>query len=84
MEFTEEAKKGLQKYLDHLKGQKDTTVDLFEFPDLLPQPVVDILMEHLEVETYEDCNRLADLLEPHGYVFDYGLDAVPYNLRKAG
>lgn len=32
--------------------------------------------------TYEDCKQFLLELNDHGYTFEYGLDALPFNLRK--
>lgn len=57
-------------------------MDLFETPEKLPQEVQNILLEEEEIENYVQCTTLQVKLKPHGYTFDFGLDAVPYNLRK--
>lgn len=56
-------------------------IDLFETPELLPLEIQNLL-ELFTVQTYETCAELLIKLIPLGYTFDYGLDAVPYNLRK--
>lgn len=57
--------------------------DLFEYPELLPQEVHDILDKYCEMDTtYENCNTLIDELRSIGYTCEYGLDASPYNLTK--
>lgn len=57
--------------------------DLFETPELLPAQVQAVLEEFSEMEeSYENCGKLQEALEPHGYTFDWYLDAVPQNLRK--
>lgn len=58
--------------------------DLFEYPELLPQNVNDIIERFAEEDdySYESCDKLYDELYLVGYTFDYGLDAEPYNLRK--
>lgn len=55
--------------------------DLFEFYLELPKEVQKIIST-FEDETYEECRRLEKELLPHGYKFDWGLDAQPFNLRK--
>lgn len=61
----------------------ETTIDLFERYDLLPDDIQEILMKHAEAdETYENCANLEAELKPLGYTFEWGLDAIPYNLRK--
>jgi hypothetical protein len=57
--------------------------DLFNTPELLPQEVRDIIEKYEEMDTcYEMCQKLIEELEPHGYTCDYGLDAIPYELKK--
>lgn len=57
--------------------------DLFENYDALPENVRNVLDEHLSEENdYETLQKLEEELKPLGYTFDYGLDAVPMNLRK--
>lgn len=63
--------------------------DLFSMYWLLPDSVQDIYeesgnMENDGVDTYEICAFLENALSPLGYAFDYGLDGVPFNLRKIG
>lgn len=61
-------------------------MDLFEQIEQLPEPVQNILKEF--EQKYEDegnytvCNWLIEQLKPLGYTCDYGLDAIPYDLRK--
>jgi len=55
--------------------------DLFETPEILPQNIQDILIEYGEIETYDQCQKLLNELNLHGYTFNYYLDAQPYNLR---
>ena len=58
-------------------------MDLFETPELLPKEVQDIIEKHSEMDTtYENCNTLIQDLEKVGYTCDYGLDGVPYELKK--
>jgi hypothetical protein len=33
-------------------------------------------------ETYENCNNLITELESIGYTCDYGLDTIPFDLKK--
>jgi hypothetical protein len=55
--------------------------DLFETPELIPEPIQDIL-DTFEDNTYEECERVLNLIKPLGYTFEYYLDAVPFNLTK--
>ena len=57
-------------------------LDLFEFPNLLPEPVRDAINETGEVGDYIECEALKERLNALGYTFDYGLDAMPTNLHK--
>lgn len=57
--------------------------DLFEQFETLPDDVQDILNRfNSEGETYENCAEMLKLLKEKGYTFEYGLDAVPYNLTR--
>lgn len=57
-------------------------IDLFENPFLLPKEVQDILNDFEEAGSYARCEELLELLKPHGYTFEFYLDAEPFNLRK--
>ena len=57
-------------------------IDLFDNPDLIPPHIVEILDKHGEVETYDGCEALKQELEKYSYTISYGLDGVPYWLRK--
>lgn len=63
-----------------------TGLDLFEHPELLPSDVagtLDAMNDELESsDPYEVCGRYLGELGYAGYTFDYGLDGMPYNLRK--
>jgi hypothetical protein len=57
--------------------------DLFNTPELLPQEVKDILAKYDEMGTsYDTCHKLIKDLEQVGYTCDYGLDGIPYELKK--
>jgi hypothetical protein len=57
--------------------------DLFNTPELLPQEVKDILAKYEEMGTsYDTCHKLIKDLEQVGYTCDYGLDGIPYELKK--
>lgn len=60
---------------------ENTEIDLFEFPELLPKKVRKIL-DTWQDDTYEECERLLKELKGHGYIFDYYLDGMPFNLRE--
>lgn len=57
--------------------------DLFENPESLPAEVQEVLNRYAtEDETYENAEALLSELQPLGYTFEYGLDAIPYGLKK--
>ena len=56
-------------------------MDLFEHYEELPLPIQTIINNQGEIESYDDCKELLDKLSVFGYTFEYGLDAVPYNLQ---
>jgi hypothetical protein len=59
--------------------------DLFQTPILLPTEVQVIIEKYSDMDTtYENCQLLVDELEQVGYTCDYGLDGIPYDLRKKG
>ncbi len=60
--------------------QTQQQIDLFEYHELLPPQVQDILIKYGEIATYENCEKLLKELKPLGYTFDYYLDAVPFDL----
>jgi|LakMenE01Jun11ns_1017448.scaffolds.fasta_scaffold9252569_1 hypothetical protein len=59
--------------------------DLFEQIDTLPEAVRTIVEEYSykleESNTYKLCEEFLDKMYALGYTFEYGLDAIPYNLR---
>ena len=56
------------------------TTDLFNTP---PTEIAHIIDKFNNNEpTYQTCEKLAKKLHKHGYTFDYGLSAEPYDLRK--
>lgn len=58
------------------------TTDLFTTPELIPNEIQAIL-DSFDVETlsYSDCQLMLAQMEENGYTFEFGLDAVPFNLR---
>lgn len=61
--------------------------DLFEAPELLPNPIKAILSRYndLEIEKgieYTDLINMGKEMAIYGYSFDFYLDCVPYNLKK--
>lgn len=61
--------------------EKGHEIDLFDKWDELPKEVQNIF-DTFENPTHADCANMIKLLKPLGYTFDYGLDTIPYNLRK--
>ena len=59
-------------------------IDLFDDPEGIPLEVQAVLDEFNEDcgNSYKELARILKKLEPLGYTFDYGLDAVPYELHK--
>lgn len=60
-------------------------IDLFEHPEELPEEMKDLVTGNHSVQfedNYEACEKMLKLMRPLGYVFEYGLDAEPYDLRK--
>jgi hypothetical protein len=58
-------------------------LDLFENYHLLPENVQEVLMRYGEMDqTYENCSSLKEELDVLGYSMEYGLDAVPFNLKE--
>lgn len=62
-------------------------LDLFENQDNLPQDVREIIKRYAnqfasDGDSYELCRKFEAELKPYGYRFDWGLDAVPFNLQQ--
>ncbi len=59
------------------------TTDLFENPELLPSEVLAVLQKFQDKDnTYENCEDLLVELNNVGYTFEFGLDAIPFDLQK--
>lgn len=57
--------------------------DLFEFHENQPQEIIDILSGYdLDNLSYDDCSELHYKVLNIGFTFEFGLDAVPSNLRR--
>lgn len=60
--------------------------DLFSQPELIPENIQEIFDRYYEQYgeemEYSDTERMQKEVEAEGYTFDFGLDNVPYNLRK--
>ncbi len=64
-------------------GVEEEDFDLFEDFDNLPQNIQDIFFEYEDSDnTYERNKEMLSKLNPLGYTFDYGLDAIPFGLKK--
>lgn len=58
-------------------------MDLFETPELIPDVISDIIESYNEnIDLYKENERMLKEMNKHGYTFEYGLDGVPYDLRK--
>ena len=58
-------------------------VDLFEYMELLPANVVEVINKNVDDRmNYDKCKHLIQQLKTVGYTCDYGLDAVPFGLQK--
>jgi len=58
-------------------------MDLFEYPELIPDVISDIIESYNEdADLYAENKRMLKEMNQHGYTFEYGLDGVPYDLRK--
>ena len=59
------------------------TIDLFENIQDLPENIYRIIMWHSNDDnSYYNVNQLEKKLNKLGYTFEYGLDAIPFNLKK--
>ncbi len=67
-------------------GRPDEDInDMFKTPELIPKEVMKILDKYVpdhDSVSYEVLAKCLKKLEKIGWRFDYGLDAVPFNLRK--
>lgn len=63
-----------------------TTTNLFANLEQVPSIVRGIVETHFEVHgdnfTYSACAELLERLKPNGWTCDYGLDAIPYDLKR--
>lgn len=60
-------------------------MNLFEKYDLQPDYLREIVQRHEQDDyTYEDCEKLLAEVEAVGYTFEYGLDALPFGLKRKG
>lgn len=57
-------------------------IDLFEHMDKLPVLVRNVLNKYENAESYTDLHKMGKELKQLGYSFDWGLDAIPYNLKQ--
>jgi hypothetical protein len=70
------------KRFENFKLNENEEIDLFEDYENLPQEVNDIIAKYPDGLTYPECEEFIKELEKVGYTCDYGLDAVPYGLKK--
>jgi hypothetical protein len=67
--------KGMMKVLEALDG--------FKNPDLVPAKVNELIENFVETQgDYEACREILQDVQQEGWTFDYGLDGIPYHLRK--
>ena len=58
-------------------------MDLFDHSELIPDVISDIIESYNEdADLYAENERMLKEMNKHGYTFEYGLDGVPYDLRK--
>lgn len=62
-------------------------MDLFEYYKNQPKKLSKICNKYLKIQekkglTYKNCKKFLKKVEKIGFTFDYGLDLIPYNLRK--
>lgn len=64
---------------------ESTGFDYFEYPELIPPNVQNVLnkYEHALVNgiLYEELDQMHEEMEEIGWTFEYYLDAEPYNLK---
>jgi hypothetical protein len=62
---------------------ENENIDLFENTENLPVEMLEILNDFEEKDTsYRNCAKLLKKCLKLGYTFEYGLDAIPYQLQK--
>jgi len=54
------------------------TIDLFEYPELIPENINAIIDKYGEFGSYDLCNQFKKEIKTVGYTCDYGLDGIPY------
>jgi hypothetical protein len=66
----------------------NSNVDLFEHQELVPSHIQGIISKYDEQaeesgpNLYLLCQHLIEELEQNGYTADYGLDGIPFGLKK--
>lgn len=58
------------------------TIDLFAAPVQLPSSLTAIIESYPIDLNYKQCASMLKEFKARGYSFQYGLDAVPYKLKK--
>jgi hypothetical protein len=62
---------------------ENSKLDLFENYKDIPAKLLILLDEFEEKDnSYSNCKKLLKKCLKIGYSFEYGLDAIPYNLQK--
>lgn len=78
----------VEGWLEWIDGEFYQIVDLFPFHNQLPKDVLSVLERYESVfmdgciDTYEGCVKMQREMNELGYDFEWGLDAIPYNLHK--
>lgn len=76
--FTKKEAKELCKDLNN-----EQNIDLFEKIETLPVEVQEIVLRYSELDNnYIICDNLVKELNQFGYTCEFGLDAIPFNLKK--
>lgn len=58
-------------------------LDGFENPELVPVKVNELIERFVETQgDYDDCRELLLAVREHGWTFEYGLDGIPFHLKK--
>ncbi len=58
-------------------------IDLFETPENLPIEIIDLMHEFSKMNnSYTACKIMLRECLKIGYTFEYGLDSIPFNLKK--
>lgn len=75
---------GFDKVTESIETEDEKeNIDLFQDQEKLPIEMQKLLEKFEEKDTsYHNCEKLLKKCLNIGYAFDYGLDAIPFNLKK--